>query len=113
MAKLDWGKWQPIPHPDQFLATVTGPEGPGVFQVRNRVTTELILFGISATLLARLRGLLPKPYGTATGTSNQAKLAYVMANHGQLDYRTRPTLTREDAVVIEKLLKADGYHKFS
>lgn len=112
MGKSDWGPWVPVPPPDRFKHDVAGPVGPGVYQLRNRETKELILFGISGNLSDRLRSLMPKPHGTGT-RNNAEKRAFVLAHHAVIDYRLRLTETREQAKAIEDLLKADGFHRFN
>lgn len=99
-----WSKWFPMPHPEK-CRWIGGPDGPGVYQVKNIVTNEYIQFGISIRCQERMQSLYPKPYGKGT-RNNTTKRAYILENWGKLEYRTIATETREEAQEIEKILKA-------
>jgi len=102
----------PIPLPHDFKRSIAGPEEAGVYQVRDRRTGELILFGISGTVKKRLKSLMPAPYGSGT-RKNGGKRAYVLAHYADLDYRTLATPTRADAADVERQLKDDRNHRFN
>ena len=39
---INWSKWEPMPSPEN-CRDIEGPEGPGVYQLRDRKTKEYIL----------------------------------------------------------------------
>lgn len=94
-----WSDWRPFPDPRKG-EDLTSPIGPGCYELRHRRTDELILFGMSSNVAARLSSLLPKPWGCGT-RSNSAKRDYVMAALADVDYRTIATTTRLEASLIE------------
>ena len=42
---------------------LSAPFGPGVYELRNRKTGELVLFGMSKNVAYRMSSLLPQPDG--------------------------------------------------
>lgn len=54
-----------MPAPNCCLE-IKGPTGPGVYQIRNKLTLEYILFGIGKDCQKRMQSLYPKPYGRGT-----------------------------------------------
>jgi len=108
---MNWSAWKPMPSPVS-CKEIQGPEGPGLYQVRNRLTKELIQFGIGKECKKRMKSLFPKPYGSGT-RNNEAKRNYILKNWKALDYRTMATNTREEAAEIENTLKANNNHLFN
>lgn len=106
-----WSEWKPMPSPD-LCRSIDAPEGPGVYQIRNRITKQLIQFGIGNECQERMKSLFPKPYGKGT-RNNEYKRKYILENWRQLDYRTMPTSTRFEAKEIEDELKALNNHLFN
>lgn len=106
-----WSKWQIMPCPED-CRSIQGPDGPGVYQIRNRVTGELIQFGIGIECRKRMKSLFPKPFGSGT-RNNEAKRNYVLKNWQKLEYRTMATESKELAKVIEDGLKAMNNHLFN
>lgn len=111
MEKLNWSKWKPMPSPES-CRTIEGPPGPGVYQIRSRVTIEFIQFGESKECQKRMRSLFPKPFGVGT-RNNESKRVYVLQNWKKLDYRTIEVDSKADAVTIDKYLKSLNIHKFN
>lgn len=111
MEKLNWSEWKPIPSPQNCRA-ITGPDGPGVYQIKNWKTDEFIQFGESITCSKRMKSFFPKPYGTGT-RNNESKRDYVLENWSMLNYRTISTKTKEEAVKIDRFLKSLNIHKFN
>src|SRR5437879_2424280 len=95
-----WSNWRPFCPPED-LKNLTVSEGPGVYQLKNRVTGELVLFGIAGCLDERMKSLMPSPYGSGT-RKNAEKREYVIQNWQEIDFRVRLTDTREEAGRIEK-----------
>ncbi|MBS1684464.1 MAG: hypothetical protein JSS76_06910 [Bacteroidetes bacterium] len=106
-----WSTWKAMPSP-QTCRTISGPEGPGVYQISHTASGELVQFGISKKCGKRMRSLFPKPYGTGT-RNNENKRRYILEHWQDLQYRTLATETREEAYAIETKLKEQKNHKFN
>ena len=107
----EWSEWRPFPDPraDGYLLA---PFGPGVYELRHRESDGLVCVGSGKNCAYRMSSLLPAPRGE--GTRNNAALrAYVLANLGALDYRTRPFPSGAEASVFEKDHRARGKYLFS
>lgn len=111
MINKTWTVWQKMPAPNCCLE-IKGPTGPGVYQIRNKLTLEYILFGIGKDCQKRMQSLYPKPYGRGT-RNNDTKRKYILQNWQILEYRTLKTSTRKEAEEIERELKALNNHKFN
>jgi uncharacterized protein (DUF4415 family) len=109
--KPEWSSWKKIPKP-QDCRQITGPKGAGVYQIRNRRTRELVLFGHSETCQGRMKSLFPKPYGTGY-RNNTKKRNYVLNNWQDLQYRTIETPSVDQARQIERELKSKKNHLFN
>ncbi len=107
----NWSEWKAMPSPEN-CRDIDGPDGPGVYQIKNRKTDEFIQFGESGTCQKRMKSFFPKPYGVGT-RNNENKRIYVLNNWKNLEYRTVETNTKEDAVEIDKYLKSLNNHKFN
>ncbi len=95
-----WSRWRPFPDPREG-EPLTAPLGPGVYELRNRDTDQLILVGISGHCAHRMSSLLPRPLGTGT-RNNAAKRTYVRRHLNDIDYRTLACPTRENAARVER-----------
>ncbi|HMQ02602.1 MAG TPA: BrnA antitoxin family protein [Pyrinomonadaceae bacterium] len=109
--KAEWSQWRAIPSPEE-CRKINAPKGAGVYQIRNRKTDELVLFGHSETCQGRMKSLFPKPYGTGYRT-NTKKRDYVLKHWRDLQYRTIETPTVHEARQIEKELKSKKNHLFN
>ncbi len=65
-----WSEWQLMPSPEN-CRNITGPKNSGVYQIRNKQTGNLILFGSGKKCQKRMKSLFPPPHGT--GTRNNLK----------------------------------------
>jgi hypothetical protein len=108
---LNWKNWKTMPSPLK-CRQIEGPENSGVYQIRNKITGQLIQFGIGIKCQTRMRSLYPQPYGTS-GRNNQDKRNYILNNWEKLEYRTLSTNTKEDAKIIEDYLKFQNNHLFN
>lgn len=108
---IKWKNWKPMPSP-QTCKEIDGPIGPGVYQLRNRKTSEFIQFGESKNCLKRMKSLFPKPFGSGT-RNNENKRNYVLENWADLDYRTYEAESKQEAVNIDRYLKSLNIHKFN
>lgn len=111
MEELAWTAWKKIPSPEN-CRLIDGPKGPGVYQIRNRLTAEFIQFGESVNCQKRMKSLFPKPFGTGT-RNNEQKRIYILNNWQVLEYRTVQTATKEEAFMIDRFLKSLNIHKFN
>ena len=98
----EWSEWKSYPDPRKGEVLVA-PLGPGVYQVRNRVTRQKVLFGIGGKCAKRMRSLLPAPLGSGT-RNNAAKREYMLRNLADLDYRCLTCETREEAAEVERAI---------
>lgn len=106
-----WSKWKPVPQPES-CRNIEGPDGAGVYQIRNTKLNVLILFGISKQCRKRMKSFFPAPYGTGT-RKNACKREDVLRNWRVLEYRTMPSESREIAKSIEDDLKKEQNHVFN
>jgi len=109
--KKQWTIWQALPTPEE-CRQIVAPDGPGVYQLRNRKTKELVLFGIGRECRKRMKSLFPAPYGSGK-RNNFSKREYILKNWRDIDYRTWATDTREEANELEDGLKAKRNHIFN
>ncbi len=107
----DWSEWQRFPdfttegYPD-------APVGPGVYELRNRSTGDLILVGESKTLAKRMKSLLPKSHGGKGTRKNAAKREYVAEHLTDVEYRTCGRATKADAKKLQDQLLATRTYIF-
>ena len=107
----NWKDWKPMPYPEN-CRRIEAPLGPGVYQIRNKTTKQLIQFGIGIECQKRMRSLFPAPFGTGK-RNNADKRTYILQNWKDIEYRTLETSTREEAKIIEDNLKALNNHLFN
>lgn len=99
-----WSRWRPFPAPAE-LGQLSAPFGPGVYELRNRESAELVLFGRSKNVAHRMSSLLPRPLGVL-GRSNEAKNLYVLTNLRNIQYRTKACRTENEAKDAERAIRA-------
>ena len=107
----EWTKWKAMPAPEE-CRSIEGPAGLGVYQIRNKVTDQLVQFGIGINCQKRMKSLFPPPYGSGT-RNNSNKREYILKFWENLEYKTLETDTKEDAKRIEDRLKVDSNHLFN
>lgn len=107
---MKWSAWKPMPS-KETCRQIEGPDGPGVYQLKNKATNELILFGIGKRCRKRMKSLFPAPYGTGK-RNNAEKRKYVLENWQNLVYRTIQTETRAIAKSEEDKIKLGIRHVF-
>jgi hypothetical protein len=102
-----WSDWLPFPDPRKgdHLAV---PFGAGCYELRRRDTRQLVLFGSSGHVAARMTSLLPQPLGRGTRNNSQ-KRRYVLENLAMLDYRTAACQDREAALSLERELRTQAH----
>lgn len=108
---IKWSDWKEMPSPEN-CREIQGPTGPGVYQIRNKKTNQLIQFGIGNECKKRMNSLFPKPYGSGT-RNNSDKRNYILINWADLEYRTLDTATKTAAKRIEDQIKGQNNHLFN
>lgn len=103
--------WLPFPDP-RAGGILHAPYGPGVYQIRNRQTGQLILFGSSKRLAWRMCSLLPEPLGCG-GRDNNDKRNYVLEHLADLDYRCWTCESEDAAKSKERELKRAETYLFT
>lgn len=106
----EWSKWRKFPNPQngEFLIA---PFGNGVYQLRNRVTYEYILFGRGKNVSYRMTSLLPKPFGQGTRVSDEKRI-YVLKNINDIEYRTIALELEDESKNLERQIKIEQEYKF-
>ena len=105
-----WSDWLKFPNPskDQYLYA---PFGPGLYELRNIKTHELVLFGTGKNVAFRMTSLLPPPLGEGT-RKNEEKRLYVLNHLNDIEYRTL-AIDISEAKEIERRLKSLKNHIFT
>ena len=98
-----WSRWRSFPDPKKggFLSA---PFGPGVYQLRNWKTRELVLFGKGKNVAHRMSSLLPRPLG-APGRTNEQKKEYVLDNFDKIEYRAKACESEDEATNEERSMR--------
>ncbi len=98
----------PDPGKGEYLSA---PFGTGVYELRNRQTGELALFGSGKNLAYRMSSLLPAPFGAGT-RNNTDKREYVRTHLANIEYRTKACLSNEEAKDEERDLRYENNYIF-
>jgi hypothetical protein len=98
-----WSEWRPFPDPRQ-RGYLVAPFGPGVYELRIKSTAELVLFGQSKNVAHRMTSLLPNPFGSGT-RKNLSKKEYILNHLADIEYRTLPFATVQEAKQKENDLR--------
>jgi len=94
-----WSGWAPFPDPRK-MEYIHAPFGPGVYELRRVDTKQLVLRGQGGNCAYRMTSLLPRPFGQGT-RNNSSKRDYVYANLSQIEYRSCPCGTKDEAKKLE------------
>ena len=86
------------------------PFGPGVYELRHKAG-RLVCPGKGSHTAFRMTSLLPAPLGEGT-RNNVNKRAYVKEHLSDLEYRTFPCLTAQEAQDKERELKRRNGHNY-
>lgn len=108
---MKWSNWEKFPDPG-MADYLSAPFGMGIYQLRNKKTKELVLFGSGKNLAYRMTSLLPKPFGCGT-RNNQQKRNYVLKHLENIEYRTMPFLCKNEMRQFENKIKLDNNHIFN
>lgn len=106
-----WSIWSDLPNPlkGEFLSV---PISPGVYQIRNKITGEFVLFGRGGNVANRFCSLYPKNLYGKGNRRNTKKIEYIGQHMTDLEYRIMPTESIEDAISEEKKVKGEYQHIF-
>ncbi len=107
----NWSRFHPFPDPRKG-GILHAPLGPGVYDLRRISTGKPILLGIGSRCAHRMTSLLPQPIGTGT-RNNSRKRKYLLRHLKDIEYRTRPCTSREEAADIERDIKRTRGHRYS
>ena len=110
MALNRWSRWRSFSDP-KTGGYLSAPFGPGVYQLRNRKTRELVLFGKGKNVAHRMSSLLPRPLG-APGRNNEKKKEYVLDNLDNIEYRAKACGSEDEAKNEERFMRAKGVYIF-
>ena len=110
MALNRWSRWRPFPNP-KTGGYLSAPFGPGVYQLRNRKTGELVLFGEGKNVAHRMSSLLPQPLGTPE-RKNEQKKEYVLDNLDNIEYRAKAYGSKDEAKKEERSMPAKDTYIF-
>jgi|TARA_Y100000294_G_scaffold112625_1_gene104399 hypothetical protein len=108
---MSWTNWAPFPSPKNIRG-IDAPNGPGVYELKNKETEEYVLVGISIGVRKRMKSLMPAPYGVGR-RNNFMKRQYVLGNYENIVYRTIATNDRVEAENIEKCLLYSGKYIYN
>ena len=106
-----WSAWRQFPDftEEGYLYVYVGP---GVYELRNRETSELILVGESGNVSYRIMSLLPESHGGVGTRGNDRKRAYVAENRQHIEYRTRTCATKAEAREVERQMLRDDRRRY-
>ena len=105
-----WSRWRPFPDP-RLGACLSAPFGPGVYELRNGASGELVLFGRSKNVARRMSSLLPRPFGAGT-RDNAGKRDHVLKHLADMEYRTKACTDERAALTEERKLRAANTYRF-
>ncbi|MXW92110.1 MAG: hypothetical protein F4114_00115 [Rhodospirillaceae bacterium] len=105
-----WSDWRPFPDP-RSGSYLSAPFGIGVYELRNRGTGELVLYGKSKNVARRMSSILPPPLGAGT-RNNLAKREYVLKHLAEIDYRTMACADEAAALAAEANLRSSNKYRF-
>ena len=105
-----WSRWHPFPDP-RSGGYLFAPFGSGVYELRNRASGELVLFGKSKNVARRMLSLLPRPLGVGT-RNNSEKREYVLKHLADIAYRTKACTDERAALTEERKLRNSNNHRF-
>jgi len=106
----DWSEWRPFPDPRQG-GYLVAPLGPGLYELRRIASKKLVLLGCGGCCAFRMSSLLPAPIGAGT-RNNAKKRSYVLEYLADIEYRTMPCDTSDDARRCEREFLDSGGYEF-
>ncbi len=96
-----------------FLEILDHPQKPVLYQIRNSLTKENVLFGIGKCASERMGSLLPKENGGRGTRNNNAKRQYCWENLKNLEIEVMYFDSREEAKAVEDVLRQQKNHIFN
>ena len=110
-ATFSWSEWRPFPDP-RLGGILVAPFGTGCYQLRRRSSRRMVLFGHGGNVAARMTSLLPIDLGGSGTRSNSHKREYVKCHLSDIEYRTIPCRSRDEAIKLERELKIGDKYRF-
>ncbi len=101
----EWSTWQKFPDPMQ-KGILHAPFGPGVYELRDSRTKEMIIRGKGKNCAFRMSSLLPRPLGQGT-RKNSKKKEFVKNNLSIMEYRVFACSSDSEAIQLERKLNAE------
>jgi hypothetical protein len=98
-----WTHWRPFSDPRRGGVT-EAPSGPGVYEVRKIADGELVAFGYSGRVAQELSKLRPNPASPSWMRQSMRKLSEHAPS--ELEYRTCPAATKDEAKMMARSLLA-------
>ena len=105
-----WSRWSAFPDPEEG-GYLCAPFGPGVYELRNRETGQLVLFGRGKNLAYRMSSLLPAPWG-AGNRNNVDKKKHVREHLTRIEYRTKACTSDKQSRDEERVLRTRNSYIF-
>ena len=107
-----WALWRSFPDPKRG-GYLSAPFGPGVYELRNRASGELIYCGEASNVAKRMTSLLPTDAGGA-GTRNNWRLRRSVLGHlADIEYRTKACANKNKAKSEESRQLKDNNYLFN
>jgi hypothetical protein len=104
----NWSDWKPFPDPRE-RGILVAPFGPGCYDLKQRSSGELLIFGSAGNVAARMTSLLPSHCGGSGHRNNNTKREYVCEHLADIEYRTTACTTREEAYRVERGVPRSKY----
>ena len=105
-----WSVWLPFPDPRR-AEYISAPIGPGIYELRDKDTGELVLVGCAKNCAQRMSSLLPAPLGAGT-RRNSRKRDYVLTHLESIEYRTAGFASRSLARACESTRRSLASYRF-
>ena len=96
-----------------FMEILDNPLKPVLYQIRNSLTKENVLFGIGKNAAIRMGSLLPKENGGKGTRNNNDKRQYCWENIENLEIEVIYFDSREEAKAVEDVLRQQKNHIFN
>lgn len=109
--KNNWTEFSPFPSPLR-VEYLHAPFGPGVYELKNVKTNELVYVGEGKNTAWRMSSLLPLPLG-ASGRNNLSLRNYVLKNIDNIHYRTLACTDKATAKQIQDKMIATNKYLFN
>lgn len=97
-----WSCWQSLPDA-RHCEGLQAPSGPGLYEVRDFESGELIVFNYAAHVASTLSNITPDNSATLWRRALHPK--WISPRHHDIEYRTRATATKIEAKTLAANLR--------